>query len=212
MPNLPYPYRTSDAVMDLKPLGEVIKKSEQKRQEAFDSARQLQLQILQAKEMMESKEVHDESVQSVEKSIVDAVQSPSTRIPREANLSSRVEDAVQILAFDYFLKTSTLIPLSRCQFCTDEEYLAGAVMGLCQSLARYGMGRAIARDVSSVQAARDLTQECLDFLLTIDFRNGYLRRRCTFSNRLGTITISPMPMHSLLHNTPLYQMTDASML
>jgi predicted translin family RNA/ssDNA-binding protein len=39
------------------------------------------------------------------------------------------------------------------------------------------MGRAITRDLSSVVAARNLVQEILDFLLKIDFRNGYLRRR-----------------------------------
>jgi predicted translin family RNA/ssDNA-binding protein len=50
-------------------------------------------------------------------------------------------------------------------------------MGLCQDLARYGMGRATARDVESVTQARNLVQEILEYLLTFDFRSGYLRRK-----------------------------------
>jgi len=59
----------------------------------------------------------------------------------------------------------------------DEEYLAGACMGLCRELERYAMGRATARDVDSVKLARDLVSEILDYLLQFDFRNGYLRRK-----------------------------------
>ena len=84
---------------------------------------------------------------------------------------------VRLMAFDHFLKTSSLIPPSSCPFARDEEYLTGACMGLCQSLARYGMGRAITRDVASVVATRKLIQEILDYLLQLDFRNGCLQRR-----------------------------------
>jgi len=60
---------------------------------------------------------------------------------------------------------------------TDEEYLAGACMGLCQDLSHYAMGRATARDIESVQQARDVVSSILDYLLTFDFRNGFLRRK-----------------------------------
>jgi predicted translin family RNA/ssDNA-binding protein len=77
----------------------------------------------------------------------------------------------------YFLETGTLLPPSSCSYATDEEYLGGACMGLSQDLARYGMGRATARDDNSVRMARNLVQELLTFLLKFDFRNGYLRRK-----------------------------------
>jgi len=66
---------------------------------------------------------------------------------------------------------------SDCKYATDEEYLAGACMGLSQDLARYGMGRATARDVDSVKMARNLVQEIQNQLLQFDFRNGPLRRK-----------------------------------
>ena len=60
---------------------------------------------------------------------------------------------------------------------TDEEYLAGACMGLCQDLQRYGLGRATARDVDSVQQAAALVRQILEYLMQFDFRNGNLRRK-----------------------------------
>lgn len=50
-------------------------------------------------------------------------------------------------------------------------------MGLAQDLQRYGLGRATVRDVSSVEAARDVVEQILDYLLQLDFRNGNLRRK-----------------------------------
>jgi hypothetical protein len=60
-------------------------------------------------------------------------------------LNNRVEDYVQLLAFSHFLTTGTLLPPLTCTFATDEEYLGGACMGLCQDLTWYGMGRATAQ-------------------------------------------------------------------
>lgn len=62
-------------------------------------------------------------------------------------------------------------------YATDEEYLAGALMGLAQDLSRYGMGRATVRDVTSVAIARNLVSDIMDQLLQFDFRNGPLRRK-----------------------------------
>jgi predicted translin family RNA/ssDNA-binding protein len=50
-------------------------------------------------------------------------------------------------------------------------------MGVCRDLERYALGRATARDVASVKAARNLVNEILDYLLQFDFRNGPLRRK-----------------------------------
>jgi hypothetical protein len=44
-------------------------------------------------------------------------------------------------------------------------------------LGRYGLGRASARDVASVQIAANLVSQILEFLLQLDFRNGPLRRK-----------------------------------
>ena len=114
----------------------------------------------------------------------------ASRIPRSANLSNRVEGFVELLAMQHFLQTAQLLPPVALALATDEEYLA-ALMALCQSLARYGMGRAIDRDVDSVTAARNLVQGILTFLLQLDFRNGYLRRKydgCKYAlKRLETI-------------------------
>jgi predicted translin family RNA/ssDNA-binding protein len=60
---------------------------------------------------------------------------------------------------------------------TDEEYVGGACIGLSQDLARYAIGRATARDVTSVQLAHDVVQSIFELLLQFDFRNGPLRRK-----------------------------------
>lgn len=119
-------------------------------------------------------------------------QTNKARTPRPANLSNRVEDVVRLLAMSHFLETGGWLAPSQCAsrrsnvdsngseiifHVTDEEYLGGACMGLCQDLQRYGLGRATARDATSVQAARDLVQQILDYLLQFDFRNGSLRRK-----------------------------------
>ena len=62
-------------------------------------------------------------------------------------------------------------------YATDEEYLAGACMGMCQDLARYGMMVAINRDLHSIRLARDLCSDLIDHLLDYDFSNNYLKRR-----------------------------------
>jgi predicted translin family RNA/ssDNA-binding protein len=119
-----------------------------------------------------------------EKSLIQAIvpsnnhhgKGSNVRTPRTANLSTRVEDYLRLLAFSHFLKTASLLPPSAFNDATDEEYLAGC-MGLCVDLARYGMGRATARDVASVTQARNLVQEILEYLVMFDFRNGYLRRK-----------------------------------
>jgi predicted translin family RNA/ssDNA-binding protein len=119
----------------------------------------------------------------------------SDRTPRLANLSNRVEDVVRLLAMMKFLETGDWLSPSECIQrinanhaseattmtmridVTDEEYLAGACMGLCQDLQRYGLGRATARDVASVEAAAALVRRILEYLMQFDFRNGYLRRK-----------------------------------
>ena len=177
MPSRPYRYRLPHAVppLDLTAMGKHLEKLEEERQEAFAMSRKLQAALIRARNNFEchiplsnEKEVLLEVI---------APTRPASRSPRQANLSLRVEDYVRLEAFLFFVDTGTLLPPSVCPYATDEEYLSGACMGLAQDLARYGLGRATDRDVVSVSKARDLVQEVLDYLLTFDFRNGYLRRK-----------------------------------
>jgi predicted translin family RNA/ssDNA-binding protein len=197
----PYPYRqATTAPFDLTALGEQVSLTEEKRQEAFTKARKLQIGLSQAKNAMETDSTsttdmdttttttfHDTMAAQVT-TLLSEIEMPSTttdsstttRTPRQANLSSRVEEYARFHAFSYFLSTGgMLLPpsLTAAYGATDEEYLAGAVMGLCQELGRYGMGRATARDINSVEKARNLVSELLDYLLQFDFRNGLLRRK-----------------------------------
>jgi predicted translin family RNA/ssDNA-binding protein len=199
MPQPPYLYRVSGdtptARFDISSLGQKINEQEKKRQDAFEISRKLQVAIAKARNDLEVLEATsstaDEAIidaaPTLEQSLLEAIvpnnngkqDTNNARTPRTANLSMRVEEYLRLLAFSYFLKTATLLAPSStfAAFATDEEYLAGACMGLCQDLAAYGMGRATARDGASVTQARDLVQEILEYLLSFDFRNGYLRRK-----------------------------------
>lgn len=104
---------------------------------------------------------------------------------REGNLSARAEEYVRHRALRYFFETGRLLAPSTLRrnngedvLCiTDEEYLGGACMGLLHDLARYGVSRATARDVSSVVLARNLVRDVNEVLMGFDFRNGPLRRK-----------------------------------
>lgn len=196
MPSPPYQYRSTDApaLFDISSLGAQINEVEEKRQEAFDASRKIHAQFVKARFDMElattTTDQTSQTLLAICKSLQEAANNTGKnnnvgsnndhRTPREANLSHRVEEYVRLLAFHHFLASGTLIDPSQCccdDFVTDEEYLAGACMGLCQDLARYAIGRATARDLASVKTSRDLVQEILDYLLKFDFRNGYLRRK-----------------------------------
>jgi predicted translin family RNA/ssDNA-binding protein len=180
MPNPPYQYRDPTASpLDLTVLGKKLSESNKKQQAAFETSRSLQVAVNRASSALELQPLDNAIPQSLKDSVLQAVgTSPVDRKPRLANLNSRVEDYVRLLAYRHFLATGTLLsPTETAHVATDEEYLAGACMGLCHDLARYGLGRATARDVASVTAARNLIQALLEYLLKFDFRNGYLRRK-----------------------------------
>jgi predicted translin family RNA/ssDNA-binding protein len=178
MPSRPYPYRLANVpILDLTSLGKKLAESDETRQHAIATSRKLQTALTLAKNNLETDGTDDSSPVALDSLLTSIAPSPASREPRQANLSLRVEDNVRFQALQYFLETGTLLPPSSCTYATDEEYLGGACMGLCQDLARYGMGRATARDVNSVTMARNLVQELNSFLLKFDFRNGYLRRK-----------------------------------
>ena len=187
MPEPPYQYQSSDApVLDLSDLGAKIIASDQKRQDAYDKSRKFQKAMIEARtDLEQNKSNISESISNLQSCLVEAIgntdDNNNDRVPRIGNLNQRVEDLCRFMAFHHFLKTGKMLPPSACfespLKATDEEYLAGACMGLCQDLSRYAMGRATARDAHSVQQARDLVNEILDYLLQFDFRNGFLRRK-----------------------------------
>jgi len=58
----------------------------------------------------------------------------------------------------------------------DEDYLMG-IMGLTQDLSRFAIAAGTNRDAQSVNHARNLVREVLEYLMKFDFRNGMLRRK-----------------------------------
>lgn len=117
------------------------------------------------------------------------------RAPRIANISYKLEDYARYKSFHHFLSEERLLPPNAPCFViagnsqdtqrnalTDEEYLGGAVIGLCHDLSKYGVTRAsnAAHDQSAVafiKRARDAVSLILEELLEFDFRNGPLRRK-----------------------------------
>ncbi|KAL7581017.1 hypothetical protein ACA910_005826 [Epithemia clementina (nom. ined.)] len=187
MPQRPHSYRSSVSVtVDLSRIAEKAKLRETRRQEGYDFSRKLQVALIRAQDAVwtsspdekEATETLDslmmrEPMTSTDQS--DSDNATDLRVPRDANLSIRMEDYVRLTAFRHFLVTSTLLPPPVT--ATDEEYLAGACMGLAQDLQRYGLGRATVRDTESIKAASLLVSEILEYLLQLDFRNGPLRRK-----------------------------------
>lgn len=195
MPAPPYQYLSLDApVLDLTDLAVKLQTSDEQRQEAFDKSRKFQRSFIEAQtDLNQNKGNASEWIQTLSTSLVEAIGTKTNnnedddttgRVPRAANLNQRVEDLCRFKALHHFFETGTMLPPSACSFsettmltATDEEYLAGACMGVAQDLSRYAMGRATARDFASVQKARDIIQEILEYLLQFDFRNGFLRRK-----------------------------------
>jgi predicted translin family RNA/ssDNA-binding protein len=194
MPAPPYQYLSLDApVLDLTDLAVKLQTSDEQRQEAFDKSRKFQRSFIEAQtDLNQNKGNALEWIQTLSASLVEAIgtqtnneeEDTTGRVPRVANLNQRVEDLCRYKALHHFFETGRMLPPSACSFsetttltATDEEYLAGACMGVAQDLSRYAMGRATARDFASVQKARDIIQEILEYLLQFDFRNGFLRRK-----------------------------------
>lgn len=205
MPQPPYPYRSStmnNIQLDLSTVDSQIRIDDERRQRTMAVSRQLQVRLVQARAEMELESTTTEMMNQTLNDIMSSLARETTTItfqsPRHGHLSTRMEEFVRLMAFHHFLAHGTLIPPSQCGtmpstttptssstttttspslIITDEEYLAGACMGLCYELARYAIGRATARDVTSVRCTRDLIQEILNYLLQFDFRNGPLRRK-----------------------------------
>lgn len=148
-----------------------VAEKETKVQSVYDSSRKLQVALTKCKS------TYGSDTTEVDAMVKSLVPEEATRIPREANMSHRIEEYVRIKAMAHFLDTGALVPPLACKYATDEEYLGGACMGLAQDLSRYAMKRATERDVSSVTMARNLVETIQNQLLQFDFRNGPLRRK-----------------------------------
>jgi predicted translin family RNA/ssDNA-binding protein len=202
MPSPPFLYRSDTApVLDLSDIGTKIIEVEKDRRDAYDVSHEIQVKLIQIQTEMESphkvlllsSSTADLLMNDGTKTLLQELlskgdtnntannnsDSSTSRTPRIANLSNRYEDYCRLLAFQKFLQTGTWLSPEDCFAfgATDEEYLGGACMGVCRDLERYALGRATARDVASVQAARNLVNDILDYLMQFDFRNGPLRRK-----------------------------------
>jgi predicted translin family RNA/ssDNA-binding protein len=161
-------------IFDLSEFGSVVAAAEGRVQLAYDASRKLQVALNKAKSAVQ---LGQDGMGEVDEILKSLVPEEAPRDPRAANLSNRLEDYVRLKAYAYFLETGKLLPPSDCKYATDEEYLAGACMGLAHDLSRYAMGRATARDVASVTMSTNLVNEIQNELLQFDFRNGPLRRK-----------------------------------
>ena len=207
IPQPPFDYAgqstNDERLLDVTDITTTITEQEEKRQEAYDLSRQFHAAIIQAKQQLEqTKSLSTATSQATDldsflQKIIptptengnqeeEASSSSSSRHhgPRPANLSQRMEEYVRYRAYQNFLQTGRLIAPSAFStgsddfvFVSDEEYLAGACMGLTQDLQRYGLGRATCRDASSVALASQLVTQVNEYLLGFDFRNGPLRRK-----------------------------------
>ena len=177
IPSPPLQYTLNPAPFDLDELNQQTVEAEDQRQKGYDLSRKIHVALVQARRAVERNEPDHDVFAQLDAYASDVVQQQSKdREPRLANLSHRMEEIARVKSFQYFLQTGQLISPSAL-LTTDEEYLAGACMGLAQDLQRYGLGRATARDVDSVKTACDLVRALLDYLLGFDFRNGPLRRK-----------------------------------
>lgn len=178
IPSPPLQYANPSIHFDLSELDKLTVELEERRQKGYDLSRKIHVALVQARRAVESNEPNHPVFAELD-SYAEAVaeQQSQERDPRSANLSHRMEEIARIKAFQFFLQTGRLLPPSALPLITDEEYLAGACMGLAQDLQRYGLGRATVRDVDSVTAACDLVRSILNYLLSFDFRNGPLRRK-----------------------------------
>lgn len=181
MPEPPYTHAPSTALLpfDLSDLAAQVSKDDARFNDAKDLSRRMQVSYNLAKEAVEQglpAAVGEERMQALQALLQDPLLE-ANRNQRPGYLNHRVEDYVRLKAYRHFLATGSLWTLPADEPVTDEEYLAGACMGLSQDLSRYALGRATVRDTSSVTAAKDLVAEIMDFLVQLDFRNGPLRRK-----------------------------------
>jgi predicted translin family RNA/ssDNA-binding protein len=115
----------------------------------------------------------------------------STRAPRLDSISSKIEDFAKYKSLRHYLKHACLISPTmfvvkdgdiEISIVTDEEYLAGACIGLCHELVHYSISRASSAGidptvVTDIQKARDIVAKIFEELLQFDFRNSPLRRK-----------------------------------
>jgi predicted translin family RNA/ssDNA-binding protein len=96
-------------------------------------------------------------------------------------VASCLEHFVTASLLEQFFSTGVLAPRAVLSSAVgtpllDSEYLLG-VMGLCQELSQYAIGRATQRDCGSVLLCSTLVSSVFGKLQEFDFRNGPLRRR-----------------------------------
>jgi len=176
IPAKPFQYM-SNGYLDLTELDHIISKGESERQEAFDTSAKIKVLITHTKRSFEQTQESEKQQQDLEDLIKESLPSEEQAV-RKGNLTYQFQEYARLKAYQYFLTTGKVIPKSMLPpGCSDEEYLAGSIIGLTKDLSRYVIGKATVRDAHSVSLARDVVQECLTYLMTFNFRNGMLRRK-----------------------------------
>ena len=138
MPARPYAFLKGGAdLLDLTTLSAEVTATEETKQAAYDASHKLKAAIVAAKANLDSGK-EDVTPDALETLVVDTVGATADRTPRDGALNFRVEDFVRHKAFLQFLEDGTLLPPSATPYATDEEYLAGACMGLAQVRKRSG--------------------------------------------------------------------------
>ncbi len=173
-PAKPFAYYSSSSIhnLDLTELDAEISVAESNRQEAFDTSAKIKVLLIKAKRSLEQQQRQggetnnngdstsststDDYNAQLETLITQTLPSEKQSV-RLANTSFQFQEYARLKSYQYFLSTGKLLPPSKLPpTISDEEYLAGAVMGLTEDLARYVIGRATARDVESVIIAKSL--------------------------------------------------------
>lgn len=194
-PAKPFAYYSSSSIhnLDLTELDAKISIHEANRQEAFDTSAKIKVLLIKTRRSLEQQQQQqqqeapndngsiltstDDYNEQLETLITQSLPSEKQGV-RLANLSFQFQEYARLKSYQHFISTGTLLPPSKLPpNISDEEYLAGAIMGLTEDLARYVIGRATARDASSVKIAKALVEKSLKYLLKFNFRNGMLRRR-----------------------------------
>ena len=116
---------------------------------------------------------------------------PHPRAPRLDNISYKMEDFARFKSLRHYLQNGSLISPTAFTITdgkverravTDEEYIAGACIGLCHDLVNFGITRASNAGIDStvgaeIHKARDIVASIFEELLQFDFRNSPLRRK-----------------------------------
>jgi predicted translin family RNA/ssDNA-binding protein len=95
---------------------------------------------------------------------------------RSGSYSNACEEYAEAVIFSIFLTENRLATPEEIDLANTEEYLGG-LLDFTGELNRVAIARATARDVDSVQLARDTVEALQGQFLRLDLRNGSIRKK-----------------------------------